>query len=105
MSKFSKKPILVEKKYLISFIAITSMFFLWGVANDVTNPMVSAFKKVMPELSNFQAALVQLAFYGGYGTMAIPAALFIRKYNYKSGILIGLLLYAIGAILFWPAAV
>ena len=62
MSKFSKKPILVEKKYLISFIAITSMFFLWGVANDVTNPMVSAFKKVMPELSNFQAALVQLAF-------------------------------------------
>ena len=105
MSKLSKKPILVEKKYLIPFIAITSMFFLWGVANDVTNPMVSAFKKVMPELSNFQAALVQLAFYGGYGTMAIPAALFIRKYNYKSGILIGLLLYAIGAILFWPAAV
>ena len=105
MSKFSKNPILVEKKYLIPFIAITSMFFLWGVANDVTNPMVSAFKKVMPELSNFQAALVQLAFYGGYGTMAIPAALFIRKYNYKSGILIGLLLYAIGAILFWPAAV
>ena len=79
MSKFSKKPILVEKKYLISFIAITSMFFLWGVANDVTNPMVSAFKKVMPELSNFQAALVQLAFYGGYGTMAIPAALFIWR--------------------------
>jgi len=105
MSKLSKKPILVEKKYLIPFIAITSMFFLWGVANDVTNPMVSAFKKVMPELSNFQTALVQLAFYGGYGTMAITAALFIRKYNFKSGILIGLFLYAIGAILFWPAAV
>ena len=47
MSKFSKKPILVEKKYLIPLIAIASMFFLWGVANDVTNPMVSAFKKVM----------------------------------------------------------
>ena len=78
---------------------------MWGVANDVTNPMVSAFKKVMPELSNFQAALVQLAFYGGYGTMAIPAVLFIRKYNFKSGKLIGLSLYAIGAILFWPAAV
>ena len=58
----------------------------------------TAFKKVMPELSNFQAALVQLAFYGGYGTMAIPAA-------FITGILIGLLLYAIGAILFWPAAV
>ena len=81
MSKQSKKPILVEKKYLIPFIAITSMFFLWGVANDVTNPMVSAFKKVMPELSNFQAALVQLAFYGGYGTMAIPAALSLKNIN------------------------
>ena len=66
--------------------------------------MVSAFKKVMPELSNFEAALVQLAFYGGYATMAIPAALFIRKFSYKSGILVGLALYAVGALLFYPAA-
>jgi len=94
----------VESKYLIPFILITSLFFLWGIANDMTNPLVSAFKKVMPELSNAKAAFVQLAFYGGYGTMAIPAALFIRKFSYKSGILLGLGLYATGALLFYPAA-
>lgn len=95
----------VVQKYLVfPFILITSLFFLWGIANDLTNPMVSAFKKVMPELSNFEAALVQLAFYGGYATMAIPAAIFIRKYSYKKGILMGLTLYAIGAFLFYPAA-
>lgn len=98
------KPKLVDPKILVPFIVVTSMFFLWGVPNDLTNPMVSAFKKIMPELSNFEAALVQLAFYGGYGTMAIPAALFIRKYSYKSGILLGLAFYAVGALLFYPAA-
>jgi FHS family L-fucose permease-like MFS transporter len=98
------KARVVEAKYLIPFIFITSLFFLWGIANDMTNPMVLAFKKVMPELSNFEAALVQLAFYGGYATMAIPAALFIRKFSYKSGILVGLALYATGALLFYPAA-
>jgi len=66
--------------------------------------MVSAFKKVMRELSNFEAALVQLAFYGGYATMAIPAALFIRRFSYKAGIMVGLGLYATGALLFYPAA-
>lgn len=97
-------PKVVELRYIYPFILITSLFFLWGIANDLTNPMVSAFKKVMPELSNFQAALVQLAFYGGYATMAIPAALFIRRFSYKSGILVGLALYATGALLFYPAA-
>jgi FHS family L-fucose permease-like MFS transporter len=95
---------LVPKELLFSFILITSLFFLWGIANDLTNPMVSAFKKVMRELSNFEAALVQLAFYGGYATMAIPAALFIRKFSYKAGIMVGLTLYAVGALLFYPAA-
>ncbi|GAL80427.1 fucose permease [Algibacter lectus] len=75
-----------------------------GIANDLTNPMVSAFKKVMPELSNIQASLVQFAFYFGYFFMAFPAALFIRRFSYKSGILLGLSLYAIGAFLFYPAA-
>ena len=98
-----KKP-LVPKQYIYAFILITSLFLLWGIANDLTNPMVSAFKKVMRELSNFEAALVQLAFYGGYATMAIPAALFIRKFSYKAGILLGLGLYATGALLFYPAA-
>ena len=97
------KEKLVEKKYLVTFILITSLFALWGFANDITNPMVAAFQTVM-ELSAFEASMVQFAFYGGYATMAIPAALFIRKYSYKSGILLGLGLYAIGAFLFIPAA-
>ncbi len=97
-----KKP-LVPKKYLLTFILITSLFALWGFANDITNPMVAAFQTVM-ELSAAKASMIQFAFYGGYATMAIPAALFIRKYSYKSGILLGLGLYAIGAFLFIPAA-
>ncbi len=97
-----KVPV-VEKKYLFPFIVITSLFALWGFANDITNPMVAAFKTVM-EIPNREAALVQFAFYGGYGTMAIPAALFVQRYSYKKGILLGLLLYAIGAFLFIPAA-
>lgn len=103
MSQTPKKPI-VSKELLFPFIIITSLFALWGIANDLTNPMVSAFKKVMPELSNTQASLVQFAFYFGYFFMALPAALFIRKYTYKSGIILGLLLYATGAFLFYPAA-
>ena len=101
MNKIAEK--VVEKKYLLPFIIITSLFALWGFANDITNPMVAAFKTVM-EISTAKAALVQFAFYGGYATMAIPAALFVQKYSYKKGILLGLALYATGALLFWPAA-
>lgn len=93
---------LVEKKYLLTFVLITSLFALWGFANDITNPMVAAFQTVM-EISAQKASMVQFAFYGGYATMAIPAALFIRRYSYKSGILLGLGLYAVGAFLFIPA--
>ena len=94
---------LVERKYLLTFILITSLFALWGFANDITNPMVAAFQTLM-ELSAAKASMVQFAFYGGYATMAVPAALFIRKYSYKVGVLIGLGLYAVGAFLFIPAA-
>lgn len=97
------QPAVVSKSVLLPFILITSLFALWGFANAVTDPMVTAFKKVL-ELNNFQASLVQLAFYGGYFTMALPASLFIRRYSYKVGILIGLALYALGALLFYPAA-
>ena len=99
----NKKGRLIEKKYLVTFILITTLFALWGFANDITNPMVAAFQTVM-EISAAKASMVQFAFYGGYATMAIPAALFIRRYSYKSGILLGLALYAIGAFLFIPAA-
>ena len=99
----SKKPEVVSKKVLIPFLLVTSLFTLWGFANAVTDPMVQAFKKVL-ELSNSQAAWVQMAFYGGYFCMALPAAMFMRKYSYKTCILIGLGLYATGALLFYPAA-
>ena len=96
-------PKLVERRYLLPFILITSLFALWGFANDITNPMVAGFQTIM-ELSAAKASLIQFAFYGGYATMAVPAALFIRRFSYKKGILLGLLLYAVGAFLFIPAA-
>ena len=102
MSNFKKLEV-VPKEVLIPFILVTSLFTLWGFANAVTDPMVQAFKKVL-ELSNSQAAWVQMAFYGGYFCMALPAAMFMRKYSYKTCILIGLGLYATGALLFYPAA-
>ncbi|MGA0846460.1 MAG: MFS transporter, partial [Luteolibacter sp.] len=101
MSK-SSIPV-VPKKFLFSFILVTSLFSLWGFANDITNPLVAAFKDVFV-ISNAQSSWVQMAFYGGYGTMAIPAALFIRRFSYRSGIILGLALYAFGALLCIPAA-
>ncbi|MEH6405938.1 MAG: L-fucose:H+ symporter permease [Leeuwenhoekiella sp.] len=102
MNPVKKSPV-VSVKVILPFILVTSLFALWGFANAVTDPMVQAFKKVL-ELSNSQAAWVQMAFYGGYFCMALPAALFVRKYSYKTGVLIGLGLYALGALLFYPAA-
>ena len=95
---------IVEKKYLLPFFLMTCCFALWGFANDITNPMVKAFSKIF-RMSVTDGALVQLAFYGGYFCMALPAALFVRKYSYKAGILMGLGLYAIGALMFIPAKV
>ena len=90
------------KKYLVPFILVTFCFALWGFANDITNPMVKAFSKIF-RMSVTEGALVQVAFYGGYFAMAFPAALFIRKYSYKAGVLMGLGLYATGALLFFPS--
>ena len=100
--KHSNKPV-VPKGVVLPFILITTLFALWGFANDITNPMVAAFQTIM-ETSNAKAALVQFAFYGGYATMAIPAALFVKRFSYKKGILVGLALYAAGTLLFFPAA-
>ena len=93
----------VPPQYLFPFILVTTLFALWGFANDVTNPLVKAFKEIFL-ITNEQSSKVQLAFYGGYATMAIPAALVIRKFSYKTGIVIGLILYAVGALLFIPAS-
>ncbi len=88
--------------YLVPFVLITSCFALWGFANDITNPMVKAFSKIF-RMSATDGALVQVAFYGGYFAMAFPAAMFIRRFSYKAGVLVGLGLYALGALLFYPA--
>ena len=93
----------LEKQYLVPFILITSCFAFWGLANDITNPMVKAFSKIFL-MNTVQGSLVQVAFYGGYFAMAFPAAIFIRKFTYKAGILVGLGLYATGALLFIPAS-
>ena len=102
--KHTKQSILSKDgiSYLIPFILITSCFALWGFANDITNPMVKAFSKIF-RMSATDGALVQVAFYGGYFAMAFPAAIFIRKYSYKAGVLLGLGMYAFGAFLFFPA--
>lgn len=95
------KPI--EKHYLKPFILVTSLFLLWGLANNMTDTLLAAFKRIM-SMSDAQTSLIQFAFYGAYFCLALPAALFIRKHSYKSGVILGLCLYAAGAILFMPAA-
>ena len=97
-----QKSSVIPARFLGSFILLTTLFALWGFANDITNPMVAAFKMILL-ISNFESALVQFAFYGGYCVMAIPAALFIKRFTYKKGILLGLFLYAAGCLLFIPA--
>lgn len=93
----------IEKKYLLPFILVTSLFALWGLANNMTDTLLAAFRKIM-QMSDTQTSFIQMAFYGAYFCVALPAALFIRKYSYKKGVILGLLLYAAGAILFLPAA-
>ncbi|MCD8072034.1 MAG: L-fucose:H+ symporter permease [Alistipes sp.] len=99
----SSGPKLVPKANLVAFVLVTTLFFAWGFANDITNPMVKAFSKIF-RMSVTDGALIQLAFYGGYFAMAFPAAIFIRRFSYKSGILLGLGLYALGALMFIPAS-
>ena len=102
MNTTTKAPI-VPKILIVPFVLITFCFALWGFANDITNPLVSAFGRIFNQ-SQTISSFTQVAFYGGYCFMAIPAALFIKKYTYKSGILLGLALYAIGGLIFIPAA-
>ena len=93
----------IEKKNLVPFCLVTVLFLLWGIANNMTDTLLSAFKRIM-SMSDTQTSLIQFAFYGSYFCFALPAALYIRKYSYKSGVILGLALYAAGAILFFPAA-
>jgi len=94
---------MARHRYLLPFILVTSLFFLWGLANNMTDTLLAAFKKIM-SMSDFQTSLIQVAFYGSYFCLALPAAIFIKKYSYKSGVLLGLGLFAAGALLFYPAS-
>jgi MFS transporter, FHS family, L-fucose permease len=86
-----------------AFGLVVSLFFLWGVANNLNDILIKQFKKAF-ELSDFRAGLVQSAFYGGYFLLAIPASLCMRRFGYKVALLVGFLLYSAGALLFYPAA-
>src|ERR1035437_2552679 len=88
---------------MVLFILITVLFFLWAIPNNLNDVLIRQFMKSF-EISRFQAGLVQSAFYIGYFLLAMPAALLMRRYGYKFGFIVGLLLYGIGTILFWPAA-
>lgn len=93
----------IDRRHAVPFALVTSMFLLWGLANNMTDTLLAAFKRIM-SMSDTQTSLVQFAFYGSYFCFALPAALFIRRRSFKSGIILGLLLYAAGAMLFLPAA-
>lgn len=89
--------------YLIPFILLTSLFLMWGLANNMTDTLLAAFKKIM-SMSDFQTSWIQMAFYGSYFCLALPAALFIKRFNYKSGVLMGLGMFITGALFFYPAS-
>ena len=93
----------IERQYLVPFVLVTSLFALWGLANNMTDTLLAAFRRIM-QMSDTQTSFIQMAFYGAYFCLALPAALFIRKHSYKSGVILGLCMYATGAILFLPAA-
>ncbi|MEX0720083.1 MAG: L-fucose:H+ symporter permease [Balneolaceae bacterium] len=88
---------------LLAFFLITSLFFMWGVAHNLTDTLLAAFKRIM-SLSDFQTSWIQIAFYGSYFSLAIPAAIYIKRYTYQSGVLLGLAMYITGALLFYPAS-
>lgn len=85
-----------------AFLLVASLFMMWGIANNMNDTLLAAFKRIM-SMSDLQTSLVQFAFYGAYFCMALPAALFITRHSYKSGIILGLALYAAGTMLFYPA--
>ena len=95
---------MLNKGNLWPFILITSLFMLWGLANNMTDTLLAAFKRIMG-MTDFQTSWIQLAFYGSYFCLALPAAIYIRKYTYKSGVLLGLGLFALGGIMFYPASI
>jgi FHS family L-fucose permease-like MFS transporter len=94
---------LVSPEIIFPFILITSLFFMWGLANNMTDTLLAAFKRIM-SMSDTRTSLIQISCYGlGYFIFALPAAIYIKRFSYKSGVLLGLGLYLIGCLLFYPA--
>ncbi len=91
------------KGIILPFTLITSLFFMWGLANNMTDTLLAAFKKIM-SMTDFQTSWIQVAFYGSYFCLALPAAIFIKRFTYKSGVLLGLGLFIFGSLLFYPAS-
>jgi len=98
------KKSLIAKEYLVPFILVTALFLFWGIPNNLNDVLIKQFMKSF-EITRLKAGLVQSAFYLGYFILAMPAALIMRKYSYKTGLVIGMLLYSLGTFLFWPAAI
>jgi MFS transporter, FHS family, L-fucose permease len=98
-----KKAGLIGPGNLFPFILLTSLFLLWGLANNMTDTLLAAFKRIM-SMDDFQTSWIQFAFYGSYFCLALPAAILIKKFTYKTGVLLGLGMFAIGALLFLPAS-
>lgn len=94
---------LFSQEYMLPFVLVTALFFLWGIPNNLNDVLIRQFMKSFA-ISRFQAGLVQSAFYLGYFSLSIPAALIMRRFGYKTGLVTGLFLYGSGTLLFWPAA-
>ena len=94
---------IVSRENLLPFILVTALFYLWAVPNNLNDILIPQFMKSF-ELNRLQAGLVQSAFYMGYFLLALPAAYIMDRFNYKTGIITGLLLFATGSFLFYPAA-
>ena len=103
MESKTEKQTIIEKKHLVPFVLVTSLFLLWGLANNMTDTLLAAFRNIM-QMSDTETSLIQFAFYGSYFCFALPSAIFIQKKSFKAGVLLGLVLYALGALLFLPAA-
>lgn len=99
----SARAPLVQRSYLLAFALVTALFFMWAVANNFNDILIKQFQKAL-DLTRMQSGLVQTAFYLGYFTIALPAGWVVTRVGYKNGILVGLGLYALGAVLFFPAA-
>lgn len=102
--EFTNSHHIIPKNYLFPFVLLASCFMWWGIANNLTDPLVKVFKEIFQGLSNFQSSLIQFGFYGGYFCLAIPGAIIARKFSYKTGVLVGLGFYILGCILLFPAS-